>query len=178
MLTGGCFCGHVRYAADAPAFHETVCHCTDCRRAVGAAPVAWFSVPRAALRFTAGESASFRSSAQVTRRFCGRCGTSLTYESDRHPDEVDVTICSLDDPNALPPKDHVQVATKLHWTLLCDGLPAYDGWRPEAVHAFTDNVLVSTPACVLFAFATPVFARGRLEGGPARRQACRSHYEV
>jgi len=32
-----------------------------------------------------------------------------------------------------------------------------------AVHAATDNVLISTPACVLFAFATAVFARGRLE---------------
>jgi len=30
-----------------------------------------------------------------------------------------------------------------------------------AGHAFTDNVLISTPACVLFAFATAVFARGR-----------------
>ncbi len=32
-----------------------------------------------------------------------------------------------------------------------------------AVHAFTDNVLISTPACVLFAFASAVFARGALE---------------
>ncbi len=32
-----------------------------------------------------------------------------------------------------------------------------------AVHAFTDNLLISTPACVLFAFASAVFARGRLE---------------
>ncbi len=37
-----------------------------------------------------------------------------------------------------------------------------------AVHAFTDNVLISTPACVLFAFATAVFARGRLE--PAQQR--------
>ena len=130
MLTGGCFCGFVRYEADAAAFHETICHCTDCRRVVGVASVAWFSVPRAALRFTAGEPASFRSSPQVTRRFCGRCGTSLTYEPDHHPDELDVTICSLDNPEALPPKDHVMVASKLRWTLLCDGLPTYEGWRP------------------------------------------------
>ncbi len=34
-----------------------------------------------------------------------------------------------------------------------------------AVHAFTDNVLISTPACVLFAFATAVFARGAWECG-------------
>ena len=32
-------------------------------------------------------------------------------------------------------------------------------------HAFTDNVLISTPACVLFAFATAVFARGAWERG-------------
>ena len=32
-----------------------------------------------------------------------------------------------------------------------------------AVHAVTDNVLISTPACVLFAFATAVFARGAWE---------------
>lgn len=32
-----------------------------------------------------------------------------------------------------------------------------------AVHAFTDNMLISTPACVLFAFASAVFARGALE---------------
>lgn len=34
-----------------------------------------------------------------------------------------------------------------------------------AVHAFTDNVLISTPACVFFAFATAVFARGAWERG-------------
>ena len=33
-----------------------------------------------------------------------------------------------------------------------------------AGHAFTDNVLISTPACVLFAFAAAVFARGELGG--------------
>ncbi|HEY4173027.1 MAG TPA: O-antigen ligase family protein, partial [Rhodopila sp.] len=33
-----------------------------------------------------------------------------------------------------------------------------------AGHASTDNVLISTPACVLFAFVTAVFARGRADG--------------
>ena len=36
-----------------------------------------------------------------------------------------------------------------------------------AVHAFTDNVLISTPACVLFCFATAVFARGAWEADAA-----------
>lgn len=40
-----------------------------------------------------------------------------------------------------------------------------------AAHAFTDNVLISTPACVLFTFATAVFARGRFEAQDDRRIA-------
>ncbi len=31
-----------------------------------------------------------------------------------------------------------------------------------AAHASTDNVLISTTACVFFTFSTAVFARGRL----------------
>ena len=47
--------------------------------------VAWLTVPHASFRFTAGVPTSFRSSAEVTRRFCGTCGTSLTYEHDAPP---------------------------------------------------------------------------------------------
>ena len=39
-----------------------------------------------------------------------------------------------------------------------------------ACHAFTDNVLISTSASVLFAFVSAVFARGRLEVEAARRR--------
>lgn len=38
-----------------------------------------------------------------------------------------------------------------------------------ACHAFTDNVLISTSASVLFAFVSAVFARGRLEAEATRR---------
>jgi O-antigen ligase len=40
-----------------------------------------------------------------------------------------------------------------------------------AFHALTDNVLISTSACVLFAFATAVFARGQHEQSRAERDA-------
>jgi O-antigen ligase len=38
-----------------------------------------------------------------------------------------------------------------------------------AAHAFTDNILISTPACVMFAFALAVFARGE---GDALARVC------
>ena len=127
VLTGGCLCGAVRYEAAAPPFHSTLCHCADCRRAAGAGPVAWFTVPRDAFRFVGGAPVAYASSPGVTRRFCGACGTSLTFEAV--PGEVDVTTCSLDDPGLVPPGDHTQAAGRLPWDALGDGLPVFPGGR-------------------------------------------------
>jgi hypothetical protein len=129
MLHGGCFCGYVRYEASGIPFCETNCHCSICRRSSGAPFVAWFSVQRAAFLFTAGEPASIRSSEHATRTFCPRCGTPLTFASDSAPEEVDVTQCSLDQPEAVPPKDHTYVRSKLPWVTLCDDLPTYPAQR-------------------------------------------------
>jgi hypothetical protein len=130
MLKGGCFCGQVRYEADAAPFHPTICHCDDCRRAVGAHAVAWFSVSRAALRWTGAEPARFKSSPPVVRGFCGACGTSISFEADAYSEEIDLTIASLDDAGAMAPRDHTKAASRLPWDVICDGLPAYEDNRP------------------------------------------------
>lgn len=127
-MEGRCFCGFVSYRASGQPFDETNCHCTICRRTSGAPFVAWFSVRRAAFAFLAGAPASFRSSAHGTRTFCPRCGTPLTFQSAHSPDEIDVTICSLDEPERLAPRDHTQTATRLPWVAL-GALPASPGAR-------------------------------------------------
>lgn len=129
MLIGGCFCGRVRYEARAEPFHETICHCVDCRRVVGAAQVAWFSVPRPAFRFVTGTPTAFRSSATVLRRFCSICGTALTYETESAPDEIDITTASLDEPGRVPPKDHTHVGGKLDWDPISDTVPTFAASR-------------------------------------------------
>ncbi len=63
------------------------------------------------------------------RRFCGNCGTSLTFEGEYAPNEIDITTASLDDPDAAPPKDHTHSGGRLVWDKICDGLPAYNGVR-------------------------------------------------
>ena len=128
-LAGGCMCGAVRYETDATPFHATLCHCVDCRRASGAPALAWFSVRRDALRWTQGTPARHASSPGVLREFCGRCGTQLTWHSDKAPDEIDVTTCSLDDPDAVPPADHTFDAQRVRWLHLADSLPRYPTLR-------------------------------------------------
>ena len=125
MLKGGCYCGAVRYAAAGAPFNETSCHCTICRRTTGAPFVAWFSVRREDFRFVAGSPTRFDSTAKACRSFCGRCGTQLIFESADTPDEIDISTASLDEPDAVPPLDHIWTRSKLSWIRLADRLPEY-----------------------------------------------------
>ena len=134
MLKGHCQCGAVRYETDGTPSWETNCHCSICRRSSGAPYVAWFSVPAAQFRFVAGTPSQYRSSEHGTRTFCGQCGTPLTFISDRNPAEIDITISSLDDPEALPPRDHTRTVTKLSWVRIDDGLPTYPVSRQQLEH--------------------------------------------
>ena len=129
MLDGGCYCGFVRYRVEGTPVHETLCHCSSCRRASGAPMVAWFSVPIEGYRVVSGEPVSFRSSRRATRSFCPRCGTPLTYQADAFPDEIDVTTCSLDVPERVPPRDHTRTSAKLPRVELDPRLPAFPETR-------------------------------------------------
>lgn len=132
MLTGGCHCGRIRYEASATTFHETSCHCSTCRRTTGAPFVAWFSVRRGEFQITRGNPTIYASSAQGKRAFCPNCGTQLTFEHVDFADEIDVTTCSLDDPQRVPPKSHIYTGTRLSWVKLADRLPEFSEARDGA----------------------------------------------
>ena len=130
MLKGGCYCGGIRYEAQAAPFNEANCHCSICRRTTGAPFVAWFSVPRSQFRLTQGNPTRFRSTAKGTRSFCPECGTQITFEHADYPDEIDITTCSLDEPARFAPKAHIWTRSKVDWINLADGLPAFLENRP------------------------------------------------
>jgi len=124
MLTGGCHCGAVQYELDPSELrHSSLCHCTDCRRHAGAPMVAWACVPRAAVSII-GEPAEYRSSEHGRRHFCGHCGTSLFYANAVVlPGMFDIQTATLDNPDALPPTGHVQVAEQIGWMAAAHELP-------------------------------------------------------
>lgn len=100
FFTGGCQCGAVRYRAEGPVRHASVCNCRMCQKALGNlfAPFVSFEGP---VTWTRGEPSEFRSSEMVHRGFCNQCGTPLTYRwGDRAPS---LTIGSLDRPTEVLP---------------------------------------------------------------------------
>lgn len=125
MLTGGCYCGAIRYEIHSAAFDSTLCHCATCRKLSAAPAVAWFSVGRDGLRWVRGAAKMFESSPRVSRSFCADCGTPLTYANADTPDRIDVSTCSLDEPGDVAPENHTWCKYRLSWDRAVDNLPGY-----------------------------------------------------
>jgi len=130
-ILGGCFCGEIRYRAEVAPTASMLCHCRTCRRVTGAPVVGWVTFPLASFRFVRGEPDEFQSSPPVLRTFCRQCGTPLTYRNESTAEEIDVTTCSLDDPNACPPTHHSWLSHDLAWVKSGDGLPTYPESKPK-----------------------------------------------
>jgi hypothetical protein len=126
-LDGGCLCGAVRYRISAAPHSADYCHCSMCRRAAGAPVVARITVPEGALVWTAGEPAVYRSSAEALRLRCPTCGTQLALRDE--PDYLDVTLASLDDPDAVRPGYHIWTASRIGWFDTRDDLPRHQESR-------------------------------------------------
>jgi hypothetical protein len=105
----------VRYRFSGTPSSSANCHCRSCRRASGAPVVAWTTVRRSEFTILSGIPAVYHSSPGVTRQFCGRCGAALTYETERHPDTIDITTASLDYPDDYPPTTEVWLEHRLSW---------------------------------------------------------------
>lgn len=117
-ITGGCYCGKVRYQAIGPILYQANCHCVNCRRAAGAQSVAWITVNQSEFAWEKGEPTRYRTDTNAWRTFCDSCGSSLTYENDKRPNEIDITTGTLDDPELFPPNRDVFPEEKLSWVAL------------------------------------------------------------
>ena len=87
--------------------------------------------PEAAVTFTRGEPASYASSAEARRGFCGRCGTPVCFTATFLPGLIDITIGSLDAPEALTPTLHYWESKRLPWLKIADDLPRYAEFPPS-----------------------------------------------
>lgn len=120
-MEGRCLCGDIRFSVDGPPKWTSYCHCQSCRRHTGAPVSAYAGFEASKVRFTAGKPAYFASSPGVRRGFCPRCGSTLTYEGDRWPDEIHLHVGAFDHPEALAPQGHAFPDERVSWLPLTSG---------------------------------------------------------
>jgi hypothetical protein len=84
--TARCHCGGIEMVATFPSRFCSHCYCWSCRTAHASGIVTWIGFKRAQVRFTKGEDLvrDYESSPGVRRKFCGRCGTRIAFESEHH----------------------------------------------------------------------------------------------
>ena len=123
--TGGCLCGQVRYRVGGEPQVLCLCHCSLCRRSVGASPVAWATFARQGFEFS-GPVGWYESSPGTRRGFCQSCGCSLFFDTQRLPQEIDVTLVSLDQAAEFAPDRHLFVPDALPWEQTDPGLARHE----------------------------------------------------
>jgi len=114
---GGCLCGATRFRVSGAPLALSRCHCRGCRLATGAPAAAWaiFDCGDFELLQGAKQLGRFRSSPAVTRTFCAVCGTSISYEADDAPSQIEITSATFDEPNRFPPSREVWLEHRLSW---------------------------------------------------------------
>ena len=127
MLRGSCLCGTVRYEIRGPVGRVTHCHCAMCRKAHGAAFGTYGRVERTDFAVLSGaeDIAAYRSSPEVLRTFCKRCGSNLQFISDKRPSTFALALGTLDDDPGVQASLHIFVASKAPWFPITDDLPQH-----------------------------------------------------
>jgi len=127
LISGGCLCGATRFQYTGDPGDAAYCHCEDCRRVTGSAFNVSIAFAAADFEFVDGAPKTFTKRAdsgnELTRHFCGDCGSPLYTSSPRHPDAVYVKAGVLDDPTLIKPASQSWLGSAVPWAHIDPDLP-------------------------------------------------------
>ena len=133
IVRGSCLCGGVKYEITGPLMRSGHCHCSNCRKAHGAAFRSRARVRIKDFKWVQGEELVkyFESSPGFRRGFCSVCGSPIVNRPDRTP-ELGIALGGLDDDPGVRPERHFFVASKAPWFEITDDLPQHAELPPRA----------------------------------------------
>lgn len=130
-IKGSCFCGDVTYKIEGKLRNAASCHCSMCRKMVGAQASAYALLEPEEFSWLTGEN-------QLTRYepsdgygilFCGRCGSTLGGTLNNRVSWVTLG-CVEGDPQ-LELSMHIFTGSKAPWETIPEGVPHYEEWPPQ-----------------------------------------------
>ena len=125
-LSGGCLCGAVQYSVQDEFEYALNCHCSQCRRATGAAFKSFAGIERTKLHINKGQDQLLIFGEPMAHDIrCKRCGSFL-YSVVRDGQYVHVTLGTLMDTPTIRPTAHIFVGSKASWHTITDNLPQHD----------------------------------------------------
>jgi hypothetical protein len=136
-IRGSCLCGGVRFEINGPLGPPTNCHCSMCRKQLGAAFRSGARVRQSDFKWIQGETLVkfYESSTGTFRGFCGVCGSPILNKFDDRSKaaqfrpaaiaEYGIALAILDDDPGVRPQRHSWVGSKAPWFEITDDLPQF-----------------------------------------------------
>ena len=136
QLSASCACGKARVRYSGPVLSAFLCTCTECQKVTGSGHAAAIMGVAEGLEVS-GETKSFTrkadSGADLVRRFCPECATTLFSTSSRAPDIVLLPAGLFDTNGWYTPKRVIFHRSHRDWDVLPD-IPRHDTY-PENENA-------------------------------------------
>ena len=129
---GGCLCGALRFETCSEPVSVSLCHCRMCAKHTGA-PFALLAVyPPEAVEMT-GESYGYRSSEDVDRRGCAKCGAPLyiVVGGDGKVEKVEIYVGAMDEPGSFTPAYEIFDVHRPDWLPTLPGVPTYAAFKDD-----------------------------------------------
>ena len=125
ILKGSCLCGDVEYEVADEFRYAANCHCSQCRRATGAAFKSFAGIEIGKLLVTKGADALMTYGDDNAHDVhCRRCG-SMLYSVVREGAYAHVSLGTLMDTPGIRPSEHIFVGSKASWFTITDDLPQH-----------------------------------------------------
>ena len=128
-VTGGCYCGEVRYEVDGPQEAAFQCHCRECQYLTGGNANIVVVFAESDFRYTKGLASSFaRSDLEnpVTRHFCGACGTGIGSRTPSRPNSMIVKVGTLDNPGEYQAQAAIFTCDRQAYHYIPNNIPSFD----------------------------------------------------
>lgn len=130
-ITGGCFCGRVRYQITSPLGSGRSCHCSRCRKAFSGAGSAYAEITPGSFSWLSGEDnlTHYETTPGWGLFFCRTCGTTLcgAQAADVHG----VTLGSVDGDPGVQIAMHIFVGSKAPWDHVGGDAPQFHAFPPQ-----------------------------------------------
>ena len=128
-ISGGCYCGSLRYESVGDIEASIQCHCRECQYITGGNPNVIMIMPLNGFQFVKGIPKTFKRKDienAVTRLFCENCGTGIGTKNPNRPNSIILKVGTFDDPSIFKPDIAIFTIDKQKFHYIEDGLKSFE----------------------------------------------------
>ena len=128
-ISGGCYCGSLRYESVGEIEASIQCHCRECQYITGGNPNVIMIMPLNGFEFVKGVPKTFKRKDienAVTRLFCENCGTGIGTKNPNRPNSIILKVGTFDDPSIFKPDIAIFTIDKQKFHYIENGLKSFE----------------------------------------------------